>query len=717
MLQNLANEIHLRTHADLVLPWIGAIGLGIVVGIAYFFAAQLSLALLAKPDGVALFWPAAGLSSGVLIALGRAARLPVASGVIVATIIANLMGDRNIWNATASALWNTGEALLAAWLIERYFGSSFTLDRLRNVLGLLAAAVVATAASGIGGMVSFKLFQSPTAPMWTTWQHWFASDAVGIITVAPLMISLAEALRNPPPRNEIIEGVAALVALAVMTVIIVSLPPEQRGTVIPVALLFPILLWITARCQPVFAAAAAFIVSLTIVWTITFGIGHFGDPALLIGDGIPGTRGAILVFALSAYVLAALFAERRQHEAVLEESEARLQEALTAGAVTAFEWEPRGGLSQRSANAAQILGFDPEQPFTAAEFLARVHPDDRARFKAIIDGVRIDSPCYSVAFRFIRPDGREAWLEETSRAEFDTTGRVVRLKGLTRDVTRRKQSEKRQDLLIAELDHRVKNVLARVAAVVMQTRRRCATMDEFVKALHGRIQSMAAAHTLLSHSRWSGVGLTDLIRHQLAPYTTDANTTISGPEVMLSATETQAVAMVIHELVTNAAKHGALSCPDGSVSVSWHRTGADVAEILTITWRELGGPPIKAPIRSGYGSSLIRDLIPHELGGTVDLTFPSDGACCKIELPFDRGDKIPREDALRRAIMDYDALSTGVRGFFKKLRITAQREIEKAVRDADAKRKLTGTTLPTRAVVTVGGIDLKFEVDGDIELA
>jgi hypothetical protein len=152
------------------------------------------------------------------------------------------------------------------------------------------------------------------------------------------------------------------------------------------------------------------------------------------------------------------------------------------------------------------------------------------------------------------------------------------------------------------------------------------------------------------------------------------------------------------------------------VSVSWHRSGADVAAILTITWRELGGPPIKAPVRSGYGSSLIRDLIPHELGGTVDLTFPSDGACCKIEIP-EGGAKIRRDDALRRATMDYDALSTGVRKFFKKLRITAQREIAKAVRDVDAKRKLTGTTLPTRAVVTVGGIDLKFEVDGDIELA
>jgi len=717
MLQNLTKKVYFRTRTELMLPWIGAIGLALAVGIAYFFAAQLSLALLAKPDGVALFWPAAGVSSGVLIALGRDARLPVASGAMVATIIANLMGDRNVWSTTSFALCNTGEALLAAWLIERYFGSRFTLNRLRNVLGLLAAAAAASAASGIGGMLAFKLFHSPTVPMWSTWQHWFASDAIGIITVAPLVIGVTEALRNPPPRNEFIEGVGALVALAVMTVIIVSLPPEQRESVIPVALLFPILLWITARCQPVFAAAAAFIVSLTIVWTITFGISRFGDPALPIGDRILSTQGAILVFALCAYVLAALFAERRQHEAVLEESEARLQEALTAGAVTAFEWDPRSGLSQRSQNAAQILGFEPQQPFSAAQFLARVHPDDRARLNAIIDGVRVDSPSYSVTFRFVRPDGREAWLEETSRAEFDKSGRFVRLKGLTRDITRRKQAEKRQDLLITELDHRVKNVLARVAAVVMHTRRRCESMDEFVKTLHGRIQSMAAAHSLLSQSRWSDVGFADLIRHQLAPYTTDANTTIGGPEVMLTSAETQAVAMVIHELVTNAAKHGALSCPDGNVSVNWHRTVTDVAASLTITWRELGGPPIKASVRSGYGSSLIRNLIPHELGGTVDLTFPSDGACCKIEIPLQGGAQRPREDALRRAIIDYDALSTSVRSFFKKLRVTAQREIEKTVRDADAKRKLASTTLPTRAVVTVGGIDLRFEFDAGIELA
>src|SRR5215469_17919228 len=125
MLQNVIDEIRRGTHAALMLPWAGAIGLAIVVGIPYLLLALLSLALLAEPDGVALFWPAAGVSSGVLIAFGRPARLPTAAGVIVATIIANLTGDRNVWSTTAFAFCNAGEAMLAAWLIERYFGSPF----------------------------------------------------------------------------------------------------------------------------------------------------------------------------------------------------------------------------------------------------------------------------------------------------------------------------------------------------------------------------------------------------------------------------------------------------------------------------------------------------------------------------------------------------------------------------------------------------------------
>jgi PAS domain S-box-containing protein len=617
-------------------PWVGSIGLAVAVGIAYFLAARLGLLLLAKLDRVAVFWPAAGVAAGTLIALGHAARWPVAAGAMAGTIAANLLVDRTVLGSIVFALCNAGEALLTAGLIERYFGPHFTLDRLRHVLGLLAAAIVGAAVSGIGGTIGFRYFERSSAPLLTTWHHWFAADALGIVTIAPLLISLAAAVREPPSRTELVEGGTALVALALMGWLIIELPQEPWATVIPIALLFPLLLWLAARCRPVFSAAAAFIVTLTIVWTTTFGIGLFGDPGLLPADRILGAQAGILAVSLCAFVLASLFAERRQHEAVLTEREARLQEALTAGAVAAFEWDVLTGASRRSRNAEQILGFDPEQPITAADFLERVHPDDRARFKAQTRDVRPDRASYAVTFRFIRPDGQEVWLEETSRAEFDAAGRFVMLKGLTRDITERRRAEERQDMLIAEFDHRVKNILARVAVVAMYTRQGSRSMDEFIQTLDGRIQSMATAHSLLSQSRWNGAGLADLVRHQLAPYATEANMTVTGPDVMLTAAATQAVAMVLHELVTNAAKYGALSSPDGRISVHWAPADGAETATLAIAWRETGGPPITASVQSGYGTSLIRDLIPHELGGTVDLFLEPDGVRCTIVIPLDR---------------------------------------------------------------------------------
>ena len=610
------------------------IGLAVAVGIAYFLAARLSLVLLTKPDGVAVFWPASGVAAGILIALGPAARWPVIAGAIGATIAANLLGDRNLWSAIIFALCNAGEAVLAAGIIQHYFGSDFSLNRLRQVLGLLAAAIVATAVSGIGGVVGFTLFHSSAAPVFTTWQHWFASDALGILTVAPLLIGAASAARDPPPRSEFIEGLLALSALAVMCALAVFLPWEPWATLVPVSLLFPLLLWLAARCRPVFASAALFIVALTIVAMTTFGIGLLGDLGVPATDRILGAQSGILAVSLCALVLAALFAERRQHEEVLMESEARLQEALTAGAVMAFDWDAGTGLSRRSANAEQILGFDTQQTSIATRFLARVHPEDRAQFKALVGGVRPDNPSYAATFRFVRPDGREMWLEEIAKAEFDAAGRCLRFKGLTLDISERKRAEQHQGQLVAELDHRVKNVLARVAVVAMYTRQGSNSIDDFVQALDGRIQSMADAHALLSQSRWRGVSLTDLVRRQLAPYATDGNTTIEGPDVRLNAAATEAMAMVLQELVTNAAKYGSLSIPGGRASVTWgSQRGADVAANLMIVWREFGGPTTAAPAQSGYGTGLIRDLIPHELGGSVDLVFAPDGVCCTIGIP------------------------------------------------------------------------------------
>ena len=217
--------------------WLAGIGLAIAVGSAYFLVARLSLGLLMKPDGVAVFWPAAGISSGVLIALGPRARWFVALGVVIGTIPANLLGDRDIWATVVFALSNAGEALITAAFIQRCFGVGFSLNRLRNVLGLFAAAAVGTTVSGIGGAIGYKLFHSPTVPMLTTWLHWFTSDALGIVAVAPVMIGVATVVREPPRRGEVFESFLVLALLAAMTGLIIFTPGRSRGRrIVPGAL-------------------------------------------------------------------------------------------------------------------------------------------------------------------------------------------------------------------------------------------------------------------------------------------------------------------------------------------------------------------------------------------------------------------------------------------------------------------------------------------------
>ena len=175
-------------------------------------------------------------------------------------------------------------------------------------------------------------------------------------------------------------------------------------------------------------------------------------------------------------------------------------------------------------------------------------------------------------------------------------------------------------MLIAELDHRVKNVLATVSAVASRTQDASLSGADFAARLASRIQSMAATHELLSGRQWKGISVRELVRRELAPYMAKSNTHLSGPDVTLSPEAGQTVSMVLHELTTNAAKHGALSTDDGLVSVRWRRTwNADAC--LCIEWREAGGPAVNAPRRSGYGTEVIRNLIPYELGGTVDLNY------------------------------------------------------------------------------------------------
>ncbi|MGD9712615.1 MAG: MASE1 domain-containing protein [Thermomicrobiales bacterium] len=311
-------------------PWTADVAIALAVAGAYFVAARLGLALLTQPDGVAVFWPAAGLAAGAMIGLGAYARLPIIAGVAGATILANVLGDRNIWSAFVFAACNVAEAVIVAGLIHRFYGGSFSLNRLHQVLGLVAAMFVGTAVSGVGGAIGFRLFHDSTAYFHTIWLHWFASDAIGMLAVAPFVIGLCAVVRHPPSHRELAEGALALAAIGALCSLCVLMPNTTWVIEVTVAALFPLLLWISSRCGPCFAAVGAFIMALTIVCATTLGVGVFGLPDLSTGERVLTAQVAILALSFCTLVLAALFAERRDHIDALTERQEQLQSALEA---------------------------------------------------------------------------------------------------------------------------------------------------------------------------------------------------------------------------------------------------------------------------------------------------------------------------------------------------------------------------------------------------
>jgi two-component sensor histidine kinase len=259
------------------------------------------------------------------------------------------------------------------------------------------------------------------------------------------------------------------------------------------------------------------------------------------------------------------------------------------------------------------------------------NPDVVGWFPTFLAGIALAAMRFSLGWYMARV---YALLASSSLLFVLLTEALFLYKRLANAVVLLGREREHQALLVAELDHRVKNILSQVAVVASSTRQSSRSIDEFLQSLNGRIQSMAAAHSLLSKTGWQGVRLDALVRNQLAPYAVGTNVTISGTDVTLPYAQIQALAKVLHELATNAAKYGALSIPSGQISVSWDRKADREGINLVLVWREFGGPPVASEVQSSYGINLIRNLIPHELGGKVDLVFAAEGVSCRIEIPI-----------------------------------------------------------------------------------
>lgn len=237
----------------------------------------------------------------------------------------------------------------------------------------------------------------------------------------------------------------------------------------------------------------------------------------------------------------------------------------------------------------------------------------------------------------IRKDGSLIDISLSVSPIKDPQGRVIGASKIARDITDRKRQEKFITLLSREVDHRAKNLLAVVQAIVSLTEDDTPTGVK--SAITGRIQALANAHNLLATSRWEGASLENIIQQELAPYCGDdkSRALISGPSHTLGPKAAQAIAVVIHELTTNAAKYGALSIPGGLIRIEWSvKSNQD----LTIRWTESGGPELVPPLRKGFGTRAIEMMIKNQLYGDVHLNWHSAGLICDIDIPAEQVGKI-----------------------------------------------------------------------------
>jgi two-component sensor histidine kinase len=215
----------------------------------------------------------------------------------------------------------------------------------------------------------------------------------------------------------------------------------------------------------------------------------------------------------------------------------------------------------------------------------------------------------------------------------DGAGTIVGLSGAAVDVTERKEGEAHLRLLLRELTHRSKNLLAVIQAMARQTARHAGSIDAFLAQFGARLQALAASHDLLVRESWYGAALEELVQSQLAIYIDRDQIAIDGPAVALKPEAAQHLGLALHELAANAARFGALSVPDGRVSIAWGRVASADGEALRLDWREELGPRVKVRRKKGFGSMVIERNLALALDASVDLSFEPDGLRCRIVIP------------------------------------------------------------------------------------
>lgn len=295
------------------------------------------------------------------------------------------------------------------------------------------------------------------------------------------------------------------------------------------------------------------------------------------------------------------------------------------------------------------------------EWAARVVPDDRDAAIRTLRDVR-DGTRRVHEFRVLRPsDGQFRWIRDTVFPLFDAQGRVTRIAGISSDVTDERRWTEHQNVLVAELQHRVRNIMATIGSITLRTRESATSVDDYAQRLSGRVMSLARTQALLTRAANVGIDLRTLVTDELGSHAaTESRVVLRGPPTVVPPKAAEVLSLAIHELASNALRHGALREPSGRVEVTWSlREGSE--RWLDVRWRETHAPRDgwQRPCHRGFGTALVEDRIPYELGGEGRLRMSPDGTEAHIAFPLRQRDSILQTDAPRSGGVDGGSVDLG----------------------------------------------------------
>lgn len=326
-----------------------------------------------------------------------------------------------------------------------------------------------------------------------------------------------------------------------------------------------------------------------------------------------------------------------ERDAALRESEERLRLAILAGRMGVWQHDLKADTIVASPELNQLLGLPADAASGSDELWSRYIPGERERIRAQIDcALSRGERSVELEMRCTWPDGQSRWhlLRATIFVAPDGTPSTVT--GVVVDITERKRWEEHQQLLINELNHRVKNTLATVQSIATQTLRHATTSQEAKEALEVRLLALSRAHNVLTREHWEGADLNEIVAEAVAPYSAVGATRlhIVGPSVRLSPRMALSLALVLHELATNAVKYGALSGDTGEVRIAWWLSQDDGESQLHLTWVESAGMPVPTLTRRGFGTRLVERSVTGELKGVARFDFRPEGLVCAIDVPM-----------------------------------------------------------------------------------